>query len=91
MGAKEQAYLLIEKLVKYSVVDLGRGVNFVVKELVKTVALGEGMYKGIADKVGTRIYKIFRLISEAWIQDSFKNEYLMVSFLYTFVDLCSRV
>lgn len=91
MGGKEQAYLLIDKLVKYSVVDLGRGINFVVKELVRTVALGDGMYKGIANKIGTRIYKIFRLICESWVQESFKNEYLLISFLYTFVDLCSRI
>ena len=88
LGCREQAYAEIGRILSNPIEDISRSFNYVVFELLKTYSLKQGMYESVVSKLGNKVLKVFRLVSEQWVQDSFKDEYLLASFLYTFVDLC---
>jgi DNA polymerase III delta prime subunit len=91
MGNIEGARGKIPAIMAYPVHQAHRSLNYVVMQLVESYATGaDNGFKRIADKFGQANLKFFKMISEPWVTEAFKDEYLSYSFFLTFLKLLSK-
>lgn len=87
-GSVELAQKTLKSIMQFPLYEIHRSFNYSIGMLTKAVFLKEDNgYEKIATVQKINIIKILRLVSEAWVQAAFKDEYLAYSFLLSFIHL----
>lgn len=80
----ENARDKVSCIMKYPVHQVHRSLNYVIMKIIETSFLKEdNEYKYIADKLGKSSLQLFKIVSEPWVNQAFKDEYLAYAFFLT--------
>lgn len=87
-GKDEIALKQVDTLMKYPLIQIKRGINFVIMRMMKEYVLREGGdYKRITDITKDKTIKLFKLVSDLWVQGVYEDKYLTYSFFLTVLRL----
>ena len=92
MKSLEQARDKIGIIMKSPVNQVHRSLHYVVMKMVEAYTTRQpNGYEQVANKLGNNTLKFFKIVSEPWVQEAFKDEYLAYSFFLTLIRLSGGV